>query len=195
MRHSAKFNTSSTLYVLLLWCVLAWKSDKIAKNCEICDFSSKNHRIMVAPGSQHHESSNFNEHSHRISWLSAFLPPITLQFQGIQKITMLWLSKYKKNAQAWNVTKSGSKCCLSCEEHVPNVLARPDLLLSYKNICCEKEIDSGTPNYPKMLCSREMKHVRWVLLWCQFGGDKSNIFSPNGGSKSSKDRSPLTVLF
>jgi len=40
----------------------------------------------------------------------------------------------------------------------------------YKNIIYvkRKKIDSGTSNYPKMLCSGEMKDVRWVLLWCQF---------------------------
>ena len=42
---------------------------------------------------------------------------------------MLWLSKYKKNTQAWNVTKSGSKCCFSCEEHLPKVSGPPNLLL------------------------------------------------------------------
>jgi len=68
--------------ILLLWCVLAWKNDKIAKKVKFLTFQAKITRIMVAPGSQHHKSSNFNEPSHRVSRPPAFLPPVTLQFQG-----------------------------------------------------------------------------------------------------------------
>ena len=53
---------------------------------------------------------------------------------------MLWLSKCKKNAQVWNVTERGSKCCLSYEEHLLKVLGRPDLLLGLQEYyLCEKK--------------------------------------------------------
>jgi len=74
MRHSANFNI-----ILLLWCLLTWKNCK--KNVKFVTFQAKITRVMVAPGSRHHKSSNFNEHSHRVSRPPAFPPLITLQFQ------------------------------------------------------------------------------------------------------------------
>jgi len=101
---------------------------------------------------------------------------------------MVWLSKYKKNTQKPKMSpKVGQNVVLVARNIYPRFWPDPISCWGYKNIYVKKEIDSGTPNYSKMLFSGEIKDVRWVLIWCQFGGDKLNICSPSGGSKSSKE--------
>ena len=83
---------------------------------------------------------------------------------------MLWLSENKKNAQAWNVTKNGSKCCFSCEEYL---WAEPITCCGYKNIYVKKKKVEAICRYTS---------VYYATIYLK--REQSTLFVPHPGQLS-----------